>query len=174
MTSYFKGNIPNIITVSVVILGALVLSSIINPIFDTTVKTLTKTVYIQPKEGLTNKNNKAGKKKYTPAKKRKVIGGKRKKENNRKGKKNKKEGLAKMVQPTFATSGLATSAASFCDVYKNNPSELEKKCNTFNKSACGSSSCCVWLNGEKCVAGDGNGPTFHTSSSGKPINVDYN
>ena len=87
----FKQNLPNIITVSVVILGALVLSSMINPIFNTTMKTLTKTVYINQKEGMKSKNNTKPakqnnkknntqvKKKHKPAKKKKVIGGKKKK-----------------------------------------------------------------------------------------------
>lgn len=114
-------NFSNIISVVVVILGCLVLYSIINPVFNTTVKTLTKVVYI-----------------------------------------NEKEGMKSM-----------TGTTSFCDSYKTDLNALEKKCNEFNKSTCNSASCCVWLNTEKCTAGDVNGPTFQTDNNGKKINLDY-
>ena len=50
---------------------------------------------------------------------------------------------------------------SFCELYSMVPGNLELKCNNFNERSCNIPSCCVWRNGNKCVAGDKLGPTFH-------------
>ena len=50
--------------------------------------------------------------------------------------------------------------SSFCD--KNNmPHEQEKKCEALNENSCNSTSCCIWLSNNTCVAGNESGPIFH-------------
>ena len=41
------------------------------------------------------------------------------------------------------------------------------------KENCNVTSCCIWLNQDKCVAGNELGPTFLTDENKKKINVDY-
>lgn len=49
----------------------------------------------------------------------------------------------------------------FCDVYQmTDPSLLNEKCKELTSENCNSTSCCIWLNGKKCVAGNEEGPTF--------------
>jgi hypothetical protein len=55
---------------------------------------------------------------------------------------------------------------------KNDPDEINSLCNQLTQKNCKVSSCCVVLNGNKCVGGDKHGPTFH-SENGKKINLDY-
>jgi hypothetical protein len=50
--------------------------------------------------------------------------------------------------------------SSFCDK-RNSPSEQEQKCEKLNKNSCNSTSCCIWLNNNTCVAGNRGGPLFH-------------
>jgi hypoxanthine-guanine phosphoribosyltransferase len=67
------------------------------------------------------------------------------------------------------------NAASFCTNHDNLPSgnTLEESCNKLTNENCNSVSCCVLLNGEKCVAGDADGPTFKTETNGSKRNVDF-
>jgi hypothetical protein len=58
------------------------------------------------------------------------------------------------------------------DFCKSSSDSLKKSCNKLTKKNCNSTSCCIVLNGEKCVAGNQDGPTFKTES-GKDITVDY-
>jgi len=53
---------------------------------------------------------------------------------------------------------------SFCDKYKSQPSELDAKCAGLTEKSCDATSCCVFINGERCVAGNKNGPMFRTSA----------
>jgi secreted trypsin-like serine protease len=50
--------------------------------------------------------------------------------------------------------------SSFCDK-SNSPSQQEKKCEKLNKNSCNSTSCCIWLSNNTCVAGNRGGPVFH-------------
>ena len=59
-----------------------------------------------------------------------------------------------------------------CEKHSGEPHEIEEKCTALTEDNCNSTSCCVWLNGKKCVAGDSNGPTYHTHG-GKDIDVLY-
>jgi len=53
------------------------------------------------------------------------------------------------------------------------PLDIEKYCNSINvEDNCRATSCCVFLNGKKCVGGSSRGPTFHTKN-GKDIDVKY-
>lgn len=62
----------------------------------------------------------------------------------------------------------------FCDATKSSTIEREAKCNTLNANICASTSCCVLLGGEKCVAGDQFGPTIKSNYSDTlVVNRDY-
>lgn len=67
------------------------------------------------------------------------------------------------------------SANSFCKSHDNlsSANKLEKSCNGLTDENCKSVSCCVLLNGNKCVAGGKYGPTFKTETNGSKRNVDY-
>lgn len=49
---------------------------------------------------------------------------------------------------------------SFCDK-SNTPTQQEEKCEKLNRNSCNSTSCCIWLSNNTCVAGNKNGPMFH-------------
>jgi hypothetical protein len=59
-----------------------------------------------------------------------------------------------------------------CEKHSGEPDEIEKKCTALTEDNCNSTSCCVWLNGQKCAAGDKHGPTYHTDGD-KDIDVKY-
>jgi hypothetical protein len=58
------------------------------------------------------------------------------------------------------------------DFCKSSSDSLKKSCAKLTKKNCNATTCCVMLNGEKCVAGNQDGPTFKTES-GKDITIDY-
>ena len=62
------------------------------------------------------------------------------------------------------------SGGSVCSLYASQPLVLNEKCGTLTEKNCNVTSCCVWLNGTSCVAGDASGPTFRTTK-GVPIDV---
>jgi len=64
----------------------------------------------------------------------------------------------------------STGGGSLCTQYSTQPQVLNEKCGTLTEKNCNVTSCCVWLNGSSCVAGDSSGPTFRTTK-GKPIDV---
>ena len=47
-----------------------------------------------------------------------------------------------------------------CDLNKDFPDKQEEYCRTLDTATCASTSCCVLLGGEKCVAGNEKGPLF--------------
>ena len=61
-------------------------------------------------------------------------------------------------------------AIDFC---KSNvdSNDMQEKCGKLTETNCNKTSCCVWLNNNKCVPGDKNGPTFKTDKSGNNIDV---
>jgi len=67
------------------------------------------------------------------------------------------------------------NANAFCKSHQHLPSasNLENSCSGLTSESCKSVSCCVLLNGEKCVAGSKYGPTFKTETNGSKRNVDY-
>jgi len=67
---------------------------------------------------------------------------------------------------------LNTMADSFCKNEEKSQIGLDAKCQQLTEQNCNSTSCCVWLNGEKCVAGGINGPTFNTDENGKTKEID--
>ena len=58
------------------------------------------------------------------------------------------------------------------DFCKSNSASLKESCGKLTKKNCNATSCCVMLNGKKCVAGNQDGPTFQTES-GQDIPIDY-
>jgi hypothetical protein len=67
-----------------------------------------------------------------------------------------------MNTPTFVSN---SQNSGLCNLYKNSPIELEQKCNLINDDICASTNCCVLLGGQKCVAGNENGPTMKSNYS---------
>jgi len=60
------------------------------------------------------------------------------------------------VTPVFNTSSIL---GGFCAQHKGDTLKIEEKCNALDVAACASTSCCVLLGGQKCVAGSDRGPT---------------
>ena len=61
---------------------------------------------------------------------------------------------------------------SISDFCKSSSASLKESCAKLTRKNCNSTTCCIMLNGEKCVAGNQDGPTFKTES-GEDINIDY-
>jgi len=61
--------------------------------------------------------------------------------------------------------GLATQQGGFCAATKSSVYEREQKCNEIDSNTCASTDCCVLLGGEKCVAGNRNGPSIKANYS---------
>lgn len=59
----------------------------------------------------------------------------------------------------------------FCKVNEIDPINLEEKCNMLTKNNCLKTNCCVYINDNKCVAGDKNGPTFRDKDNGREIKI---
>lgn len=81
-------------------------------------------------------------------------------------------------QPTTRTTQKAiesftmSPAGSFCDYYQSNPDALNTEAGTLTKDNCMQTGCTVWLPDQsKCVAGNSQGPTFHTNQ-GIDVNKD--
>jgi hypothetical protein len=60
----------------------------------------------------------------------------------------------------------------FCNSYTDNIT-LNNQCSTLTAEHCNQTSCCVLLNGEKCVAGNAKGPTFLVDENRKDIDYSY-
>lgn len=56
-------------------------------------------------------------------------------------------------------------ASGFCSALYPNKNALEQACNALDTNACGSTSCCALLGGEKCVYGSEAGPYFKSNYS---------
>jgi len=70
--------------------------------------------------------------------------------------------------------GMASQKSGFCEATKSSMYEREQKCNQINHNMCSSTDCCVLLGGEKCVAGNQNGPSIKANYSDFLIvNRDY-
>lgn len=48
---------------------------------------------------------------------------------------------------------------AFCPTYGKNPAELNNKCSILTSENCNATDCCIWVNGNKCIAGNETGPT---------------
>ena len=63
-------------------------------------------------------------------------------------------------------------AGDFCSTHTGSSHTLIESCGKLTNQNCNSTSCCVMLNGKKCVPGNKDGPTFKTLK-GEPIEIDY-
>ena len=63
-------------------------------------------------------------------------------------------------------------AGDFCTTHKGSSNTLVKSCGKLTNKNCNLTSCCVLLNGSKCVPGNEDGPTYKTLK-GQPIEIDY-
>lgn len=64
---------------------------------------------------------------------------------------------------------------SFCESYRGNSPQLNVACNGLTDDNCSSIPCCVLVqgqNGNKCMAGGINGPTFKKDTNGNLISMD--
>ena len=61
----------------------------------------------------------------------------------------------------------------FCEKYGSNPTTLNNQCNSLTSESCNQTDCCIYINGNKCVAGNAEGPTITTDSNGKDIDYAY-
>jgi hypothetical protein len=64
---------------------------------------------------------------------------------------------------------------SFCESYRGNSPQLNVACNELTDENCSSIPCCVLVqgqNGNKCMAGGINGPTFKKDANGNLISMD--
>jgi len=69
--------------------------------------------------------------------------------------------LSRLTQlSTTAKYVSSNKPAGKCEQNKDFPDKQEEYCRTLNTSTCASTSCCVLLGGEKCVAGNEKGPLF--------------
>ncbi len=73
---------------------------------------------------------------------------------------------------TIESFGPSLRAESACDRYHGDPKKVDGWCQSLSKKGCVAASCCVLLDGERCVGGSRSGPTFHTSN-GKDIDYDH-
>ena len=62
-------------------------------------------------------------------------------------------------------------AEDICIKYADDNQKLDTKCRALSIDNCNQSSCCILVNGVKCVAGNADGPTYLTDAGGT---VDYN
>ena len=60
-----------------------------------------------------------------------------------------------------------------CQLNAGEPHKIEADCNTLHEDNCRATSCCIWINGQKCVAGNERGPRYHTDNNKDRINIDY-
>jgi len=59
-----------------------------------------------------------------------------------------------------------------CERYVGDHKTINEKCRGLGKKSCNLMNCCILLNGNKCVAGNGTGPTYYTDN-GTEITFDY-
>jgi hypothetical protein len=71
------------------------------------------------------------------------------------------------------TSIVMNKSDAFCEKHRGSSDSLNKECAKLTDKNCGATSCCVLVNGKKCVAGNADGPTFNTDSNGKTKNLDF-
>lgn len=55
---------------------------------------------------------------------------------------------------------------AFCETHLGSSGSLDESCNKLTRDNCNETSCCVWTNKQKCVAGNADGPTFNSNSNG--------
>ena len=79
--------------------------------------------------------------------------------------------VTKEITNEITYENLNNMEESFCDAHKTK-TDLKPSCGELSETNCNSVGCCVFLNNEKCVSGNQNGPQFLSDSDGNKINVD--
>jgi len=82
--------------------------------------------------------------------------------------------VSAIITDNCSTQSLLSSeyANDICTMYEGNYEILDKKCKALSTTNCTIPSCCILLNGTKCVAGNANGPTYLTDQ-GNTVDYDY-
>ena len=86
---------------------------------------------------------------------------------------NKKKVISKIITIETIDNFNTPMNDSFCNTYKSNPSELNKKCEGLTNNNCINTNCCILANGKKCMAGNKGGPVFYSDKMNNKINIDY-
>jgi hypothetical protein len=74
---------------------------------------------------------------------------------------------------TFLVGGRDKFSDGFCETYGSKPG-LDDQCNKLTAEHCNQTDCCVFLNGEKCVAGSKDGPNITVDTvTGDDIDYTY-
>jgi hypothetical protein len=76
------------------------------------------------------------------------------------------------IEDPQSTSIKMDPAGDFCKTHTGSSHTLIESCGKLTDQNCNLTSCCVMLNGKKCVPGNKDGPTFK-SLNGEPIEIDY-
>jgi hypothetical protein len=78
------------------------------------------------------------------------------------------KGIKKVV--TFESFESRADPETVMKISRTDPAGLHSTCTSISKKSCGVASYCVLINGEQCVGGNSNGPTYLTKDGAK---VDY-
>lgn len=68
------------------------------------------------------------------------------------------------------------NSQDFCETLQGKSDEIEELCKKQTDGKCKARSCCVLVHSNEntqCLAGDKQGPIYHTDTNGKNINFDY-
>jgi hypothetical protein len=77
------------------------------------------------------------------------------------------------IVPT-PTSASKNIVGGFCSKYSASPAQIEEQCNKITDGKCAATTCCVFLGGQKCVAGNESGPIMKDNYSNfQIINKDF-
>lgn len=74
-----------------------------------------------------------------------------------------------LQQITLETMENMDTVNSFCKSFLGDAGSLESACNRLTEESCSKTSCCVYTDMNKCVAGSKHGPTFKSYKDGNPI-----
>jgi hypothetical protein len=82
--------------------------------------------------------------------------------------------LAFILNPRLEVEGFDNKniSDSFCNTFGKDSSKLQEACGRLTGKNCKNMGCCVFTNGEKCLAGGVTGPTYKTDSNGEALEVD--
>jgi hypothetical protein len=80
--------------------------------------------------------------------------------------------LALILKPRLEGFDNKNISDSFCNTFGKDSSKLQEACGRLTGKNCKNMGCCVFTNGEKCLAGGVTGPTYKTDSNGEALEVD--
>ena len=65
------------------------------------------------------------------------------------------------------------TGTQFSDTFCESYDDLNTKCGALTAENCNETSCCIFIGGKQCVAGNQDGPTFRTDTTGNDIDYAY-